>query len=746
MSTRDAAQALAPGAGIGTLRAALDDALRNARTRLEQRDFAGAARLYEGVLTMAPDHVEALHLLGVAYLRLGDPARAEPLIARSMRGGLSQPWNLANHAAALAGVGRHQDALAASDRALAQDSGHAASHFARGDALRALGHYDDALAAYDRVLGREPGYASAWCRRGETLRLLGRPADALISVEHALRIDPNDPAAHVERGHALRALGRCDEALHAYRLAMVVRGKTPELVHACGVVLTELGRLAEALACLDEGLAGAPDDAQLLFASCVALDLLHARDELLKRCDRLIALDRGNPAAWIGRGNALLGLDRHADAAHAYGEALARTPDDVDALRNRAAALRALGAFDDALAHYDRALAATGPHAELLYHRALALQQLGRYDDAYASHAAAAGAPAALAQHLFTRAVARQQLGEHDAALADFQLACERDPHHGAARRSEAFCHLLMGDFDTGWKRHEARWSAADTMLHRRHADRPMWDGAAPVAGRTVLLHAEQGYGDTLQFCRYASLVHDRGATVIVEAPAALGALLGTLRGVSRVVTEGAPLPAFDLHCPLMSLPYAFRTTLDTVPADARYLHADPPRRDAWAARLAEIAPPHRLKVGVAWSGNPRHANDENRSMPFAALAPLLTLDATFVSLQPQVRPRDAEAFAASGVASFEDALTDFAETAALVDALDLVISVDTSVAHLAGALGRPVWVLLPRVPDWRWLLERDDSPWYPGATLFRQARPGDWPAVVARVGAALAARASVRP
>ncbi|HDR9757192.1 TPA: tetratricopeptide repeat protein [Burkholderia cepacia] len=752
MSARREAAPL-PAAGFGAraapLRAVLDDALRQARARLELRDFAGAGRLYEGVLTMAPDHVEALHLLGLVYLQLGDPVRAEPLIARSMGFGLNQPWNLANHAAALTGVGRHRDALALADRALAADPDHAPSHAARGDALLALGQYDAALAAYDRALVREPAHATAWRKRGETLRWLDRPADALISIERALRIDPNEAAANLERGHALRALGHREQALHSYQLAMVVRGKTPELVYACGVVMTELGRPADALACLDEGLARLPKDEQLLYASCVALDLLHARDELLKRCDRLLVLNRDNVAAWVGRGNALLGLERHAEAAEAYAQALARKPDDIDARRNSAAALRALGRFDDALADYDAALALTGPHAELHYNRALALQQLGRYDEALASHAAAAAAPADTAQALFTRALARQHLGDDDAALTDYADACRRDPNHGAARRSEAFCRLLTGDFDAGWRQHEARWEAADAMLHRRHADRPLWTGAEPLAGRTLLLHAEQGYGDTLQFCRYASLAHDAGATVIVEAPAALGELLGTLRGVSRVVTEEQPMPAFDLQCPLMSLPYAFRTTLDTVPADVPYLRADALRRAAWTQRIDAMAPPGRLRVGLAWSGNPRHANDENRSIPFAVLAPLVgreAPDVTFVSLQPQVRARDADALAASGVLSFADALQDFTETAALVDTLDLVISVDTSVAHLAGALGRPVWVLLPRVPDWRWLLDRDDCPWYPAATLFRQARPGDWPAVVGRVADALGTVRRDRP
>ncbi|VWC65809.1 TPR domain-containing protein [Burkholderia lata] len=735
------AQAPAFGAGAAPLRAAVDDALRNARARLEQRDYAGAKRLYEGVLAMMPDHVEALHLLGFVHLQLGDPARAEPLIERSMRAGLNHPWNFVNHAEALSGTGRHREALNAAAQALARDPGHAQAYAARGDALHALGRHGEAVGAYDLALTREPARTVSWVRRGEALRALGRPADALISIERALRIDPDDPAALAERGHALRALGRGEEALHCFQLAMVVRGKTPDLVYACGYTLIELGRPADALACLDEALARMPDDMQLLFVSCVALDLLHLRDELLKRSDRLLARDRDNVGAWVGRGNALLGLRRHEEAAHAYGEALARAPADFDALRNRAGALRACGAFDEALAHYDRALEARGPHAEVLCNRAIALQLLGRYDDALASYAAAVGAPGRTAQEIYTRAVARQQLGDHEAALVDFALACGRDPNHGVARRSEAFCRLVLGDFDAGWRQHEARWEAADVTLHRRHADRPQWTGDEPLAGRTLLLHAEQGFGDTLQFCRYASLAHARGATVLIDAPAPLAELLGTLRGVSRVVADGHPAPTFDLHCPMMSLPFAFQTTLDTVPSDVPYLHADPQRRAAWIERLDAVARPRRLRVGLAWSGNPDHANDENRSMTFAALAPLVALDATFVSLQVGVRPCDADAFAASGVLSFEAGLKDFAETAALVDSLDLVIAVDTSVVHLAGALGRPVWVMLPRVPDWRWLLERDDSPWYPSATLFRQGLPGDWPALVARVAEALAAR-----
>ncbi|WGS48384.1 tetratricopeptide repeat protein [Paraburkholderia sp. D15] len=783
---QDAALRFAPlsnlSANANALQTAIADALRNARASLERHDLAAARGLYEGVLTMAPDNVEALHLLGVVYLRQGDAARAEPLIARSMRAGLRHAWNIANHGAALAGVGRYRDALTMLDHALQSDPHQPAVHAARGDALLGLERYDDALAAYDRSLQRAPAQGQAWSRRGAALRALGRPADALISLDRALQLDSRDPVTHVERGHALREIGQRDEALREYRLAMVIQGRRPALLLAEGIVLTDLGRAAEALAVLDEGLQHAPADEALLYASCVALDMLHARDELLRRCERLLARNRDHVAAWLGRGNALLGLDRHRDAAQAYSEALTRAPDHVDALRNRAAAWRTLGRYDEALDDYDRALALTGAHPELLFNRAVTLQQLARYDDALDSHAQAARAPADSAQHLYTRAVALQQTGDHEAALRAFVLACQRDPQHGAARRSEAYCRLLMGDFETGWQQHEARWHATDVLLHRRHADRPLWLGVEPVAGRTVLLHAEQGYGDTLQFCRYASLVQARGATVILEAPRELATLLGSLDGVDRIVTEDDPMPTFDFQTPLMSLPLAFRTTLDTIPAPHAYLRAAAPRRDAWRARVDASIPARTLKIGIAWSGNPRHNNDENRSLPFAALAPLLevafgrSLEASrearvetsveasveaslaapvetsveaapggssapgvrFVSLQPQVRERDRDALAASGVVRFDEQLADFADTAALIDTLDLVIAVDTSIAHLAGAVGKPVWILLPYAPDWRWLLARDDSPWYPHARLFRQARPGDWPAVIERVGAAL--------
>ena len=249
-----------------------------------------------------------------------------------------------------------------------------------------------------------------------------------------------------------------------------------------------------------------------------------------------------------------------------------------------------------------------------------------------------------------------------------------------------------------------------------------------------MLLHNEQGLGDALQFCRYVPLLRDRGAEIILEIESPLQELLSRLPGISRCIAKGDPLPAFDFHCPLTSLPLAFSTTLDTVPAEVPYL----PQPSEGAG--PQLGPSERPRIGLVWSGNPNHTNDRNRSLPFRELLPLFDgVAAEFVSLQKNLHPEDEELMRQrSDVLDLGPALRDFCATAAVVEQLDLIISVDTSVAHLAGGLGRPLWILLPYIPDWRWLLDRDDSPWYPSARLFRQTATRDWAEVVERVRAAL--------
>ncbi|MEW6342585.1 MAG: tetratricopeptide repeat protein [Pseudomonadota bacterium] len=730
-------------AGVAGERAALFSAairssLQKGRALLERGQPGEAQQLYRGVLAIDPDNAEALLLLGSACDQCGDALQAEKLFAQALRNERRYAWAFANHGLVLVKLGRYEAALVPLQEALRLDPRYAPAHVGHGNALLGLERHAEAQAAYERALVIAPVLAEAWSNRGNALRALGRPADALISFDRALALARHDYAVHTNRAHALRDLGRHEEALHSYRLALVIRPRVPELLSQCGLMLLALGRDAEALLSFEQALEVRPDDVDVLYQSCVALDLLHNYDELLVRSDQILSRAPDHAAAWLGRANALQGLRRHAEAAGAYAEALSRAPDLHVALSNQGIALRMLERYAEALESYDDALHRSGANAHLLISRGHALQQLGRYDDALASYEAAVAVEPVDTDGWALRGGALQQLLRFDEALDCYQQMRTMAPGKGEAHHEEAYCRLLTGDFAEGWKKYEYRWMDVDAARSRRHTDRPLWSGREPIAGKVILLHSEQGYGDTLQFCRYASLVEARGATVVLEVPRALKDLLSSLRGVHHLVAVGEPLPAFDLQCPLLSLPLAFDTDLENIPAEVPYLRADLTRVRAWEQRLAERVRPDRLKVGLAWSGNPTHNNDLNRSIALSVLAPLYSQGVSFVSLHQQVRERDAVALGQSGITHFGADLQDFADTAALIKNLDLVISVDTSVVHLAGALGKPVWVLLPRVPDWRWLLKREDSPWYPGVRIFRQDKPGDWPAVIESVTQAL--------
>ncbi len=288
-----------------------------------------------------------------------------------------------------------------------------------------------------------------------------------------------------------------------------------------------------------------------------------------------------------------------------------------------------------------------------------------------------------------------------------------------------------------GWKKHEWRWETGQFNQEKRSFRQALWLGSGEIAGKTILLHAEQGFGDTIQFCRYAPLVVERGAHVILQVQRSLRDLMHTLSRAPRIAANGEPLPDFDLHCPLLSLPLAFGTELATIPSGAPYLQATPDAVTQWGGKLP---PKIRPRIGLVWSGRVAHLNDRNRSVPIDVfLSALSGVDATYVSLQREFRAGDLALLGERGdVVCFGEELQNFSDTAALIANLDLVISVDTSVAHLAGALAKPVWIVLPYNPDWRWLLDRDDSPWYPTARLFRQDRSRTWDSVMKRLRAVL--------
>ncbi|POR46719.1 tetratricopeptide repeat protein [Paraburkholderia eburnea] len=435
---------------------------------------------------------------------------------------------------------------------------------------------------------------------------------------------------------------------------------------------------------------------------------------------------------------------RHADAVTLYDRLLALVPDHATSLHGAAMSLVQMEEGDAALAYLTR-LARRYPNSpEVHYNRGTLLGQLGRYDEELDAYRRAIGLkPDFVAVHV-NLGVALRDLRRFDDALRQFKKALSIDTNDAGARTNRAQTNLLLGEFEHGWREYEWRWR--DGTMSHGFPEATQWKGQ-PLAGKTVFVHSEQGFGDTLQFVRFVERLHARGANVIVRVQDELVELLQGVAGAAGVIGESSPAPEFDYHLPMLSLPHALALReADFAPSGA-YLRADDAARAAWSDVIGEGD--DRLRVGVVWSGSTVHLNDRRRSMPLAQLLPLFDADARFVSLQKDLRPRDraiADELVQRGRLIDAGArLTTFSATAALVAQLDLVIAVDTAVAHLAGALGKPVWIALPFTPDWRWQMDRDDSPWYADARLFRQTRRDEWSDVVTALRTAIDARIAAR-
>ena len=555
---------------------------------------------------------------------------------------------------------------------------------------------DPAGAAADlaQAAAMAPDHLPVQATCGTLLRQLRHPNEALACFDRALLLQPDHPALLGNRGLTLAELGRFGDALGCIDRVAALRPDDADTLVNRASLLSRLGRAPEALAACDQAVARRPDHATSRAVRAGVLLKLKRYAEAIADCDHALRLLPGNAEALVIRGNARLGQLRAPEALADFDRALAPRPDHAETLVDRGNALIALDRPEDALLNYDQALRLDPANAHAWDHAANALRLLGRPSEALARH-------------------------EHAATLA---------PEDAEVRNHLALCRLLLGDFPRGWREYESRRSLGAGQAERRLYAGASWLGRDDVRGKTVLLHAEQGLGDTIQFCRYAPMVAALGATVLLEVPPALRRLLFGLHGVNRVLTTDEPVPSYDFHCPLMSLPLALGTGLDTIPADIPYICPDP---------MGKLPATDRRRVGLAWSGNPAHTNDRNRSIPLARFVQVRAIDAEFHALQTDIRDTDQAALAGMIVPGPNE--QDFADTAARIAGMDLVITVDTSVAHLAGAMGLPVWILLPFDPDWRWLVHRDDSPWYPSARLFRQSAPGDWDGVLDRVAAELA-------
>lgn len=533
----------------------------------------------------------------------------------------------------------------------------------------------------------------------------GQLDHAVEWASRAIRKVP-DPTYLTTLGTALRGQGRRDEALQVFDKAVQLKPDDAELWSILGNALVEAGRLPDALLCFRHTLSLDPRRGDAAFKAGHILHGMGQFEEALVLLNRSAELQPDHVPTLQARAVVLKGLNRIEDAIADNRQAIGLDPGNADLCVNLGNTLQALERHEEALSWYDRALQIR-PDGASATNRAMSLTALARFGEAMAAY--------------------RQSL-----AL---------DPNQPRAVWNLSLLQLLIGDFEAGWRGREARRNIPDLMAGYPITDRPMWLGEEPIAGKTIIVCQTEGLGDGIHFVRYVPMLAERGARVILVVDAQLHPLLRRLTGVSECLMKSPQtvVPPFDFHVAIDSLPLAFGTRLDSIPAAKSYLPPpDAERIKAWEGRLGRRT---RLRVGLVWSGNPHFGNDRNRSMPLRTLFPLLDVDADFVSLQKNPRGEDAEALRERPeIVDHTADLSDFAETAALVRCLDLVISVDTSVAHLAAAMGRPVWLLVPFVPDWRWLLGRNDSPWYPTLRIFRQGETREYRSVIERVRVELAA------
>jgi tetratricopeptide (TPR) repeat protein len=692
---------------------------------------------YEAGLRLEPRNADLLRLLGVLHLMKALPQKAVPLLQQAcqLRPAFSEAWySLGN---GLQQLGRHDEALRAYQQALAANPRLVDAWCNRAQVLAGLGRVSEAVDCFQRALGVDQANLLALTHLSTLMRRQGRLQESLACAEKAVRGSPSSPDAYNALGLCLRALGRGDDAMAAYVRAIQLDGRFAEAYCNLGQLLVASGKPADALGLLETACALRQDYHEAALDLGNALLALGRRAEGRARFEAILARDPRHVQALNNLGVVAMEEGKPLEAEHCFRQLLQLQPDYADGLANLGRTLQTLGRPEESEPLLRRALELQPGHPEARNNLAIFLCQSGRLQEAetllrglLASHPGNSDARTNLGNVLVA-------LGRHEEALSEYEEVLAARPDNHSARFNAGAIRLLTGDFKRGWPLYEAR-IAGDPSRVARHASRPRPDLGSSLQGRTVLLFAEQGLGDTLQFLRYAPLLRQRGARVLLEVQPALYPILEGWGGADGVCVQGAALPDYDAACPFLSLPLLFNTELASIPPAGPTLPVPEDRLAKWAARLPRAGA--ELRVGLVWAGNPKHQNDHNRSVPFRSLSSLLlTPGCRFFSLQKEKRAEDAAAMAAfPGLIDLGPELADFADTAAVIQQLDLVISVDTSVAHLAAVLAAPTWIPLPFSPDWRWLLDREDSPWYPCMRLFRQPAPGDWTPVLAALGESL--------
>ncbi len=582
------------------------------------------------------------------------------------------------------------------------------------------GNQQQAEAYCHRALAKESGHA-------ESLHLLGMIASesgnqplAASLIGRAIKSGGPRPDYCVNLGLVMSLQGRLDAAATCYRQALEPDPGNWKILLKLGLALAALGQQQNAREIIETALA-LSGDAEPHFELANQLHLTGDLDKAIEHFRAALRLRPAFPEAYFNLGVSLMMQRRTDDAMVAYSHALQLKPHYPEALNNYGILLQSLGRIGEAAGYYIQAIEYKPDYLDPRYNLGLVRQDQDRHAEALEAYDTLLDLRPDHPEAHNNRGNVLLALGRPLEAFAAYSWAIQRQPEHAEANWNLSLANLLLGHFAEGWQGYDWRLRQRDASPQPFRA--PLWTGAQVEQAR-VLVHAEQGFGDTLQFVRYAAMVKQRCGFLIVQCQLPLVRTLSSVAGIDQVVARGTDLPAFDFHVPLLSLPGIFSTVEETIPASVPYIAPPSSLKASWRERIPVSAD---LSVGLVWAGNPGHKNDRNRSIPPEVFSTLLNLPGIrFYSLQKDLP--------LAGAVSLGLEFTDFADTAAAIANLDLVISVDTSVAHLAGAMNKPVWTLLPFNPDWRWMLDRPDTPWYPSMRLFRQTEPKDWQSVIERV------------
>ena len=538
----------------------------------------------------------------------------------------------------------------------------------------------------------------------------------------------------VQQGLNLHQRGNLNDAQNIYEQILSIQENNFDALQLLGALFAQVKKYPQAIKFLSKAIIVDPNHAGCFSNLGISFQKLRRLEEALSSYDKAISLQADYAEAYSNRGAVLQELKRFDEALSSYDKAISIKGDYAEAFNSRGTVLEELKRLEEALSSYHKAISINKDFTESYYNRGNVLHKLKRLEEALSSYDKSISLHEDYAEAYSNRGTVLEELKRLDEALSSYEKAISINKDYAEAYWNSSICYLLAGNFNEGWARYEWRWQSKSISKTAgiRKFSQPLWLGTEVLKDQTIFLYAEQGLGDTIQFSRYVSLVAGLGAKVVLEVQPSLVKLLSYLEGISQIISKGDKLPNFDYQCPLMSLPLAFKTELKTIPSVSKNISTDEKKVEKWQAILGEKTKP---RVGIVWSGAVNHKNDLQRSLKLSQLITHLPSDYEYLSLQKEISDVDKEVLIeCCKIKHFGDDLKDFTDTAALCELIDIVISVDTSVAHLAGTLGKNTWVLLPYSPDWRWLLDRNDSPWYSSVKLYRQEKINDWESALVNI------------